>query len=57
MESASIFSLAASKGIVLSELTPQRTSLEEAYMALTENSVEYRTGAGVDSGVDSAAAA
>ncbi|GAB3973548.1 ABC transporter ATP-binding protein [Plantactinospora veratri] len=33
--------LALAEGIVLSELTPQRTSLEEAFMELTRESVEY----------------
>ena len=35
--------LAAAKRVVLHELTPQRASLEDAYMALTGDSVEYRT--------------
>jgi ABC-2 type transport system ATP-binding protein len=32
--------------IVISELTPQQASLEEAFMSLTGESVEYRAGAG-----------
>jgi ABC-2 type transport system ATP-binding protein len=32
---------AAEAGIVLHELTPQRASLEEAFMELTKDSVEY----------------
>ncbi len=36
--------LAAARRLVLHELTPQRASLEDAYMALTGDSVEYRTG-------------
>jgi ABC-2 type transport system ATP-binding protein len=32
--------------IVISELTPQQASLEEAFMSLTGESVEYRTSAG-----------
>ncbi len=42
--------IAAAHGIVLSELTPQSASLEEAFMELTHDEVEYRnpsTGAGV----------
>lgn len=35
---------AARAGIVLHELTPLKASLEEAYMALTQNEVEYRAG-------------
>ncbi|MHB1288806.1 MAG: ABC transporter ATP-binding protein, partial [Georgenia sp.] len=34
---------AAAHGIVLHELTPQRASLEEAYMSLTQDAVEYRS--------------
>ena len=33
--------LAAARGLVLHELTPQRASLEEAFMELTKDSVEY----------------
>ncbi|KIC56106.1 ABC transporter ATP-binding protein [Microbacterium hominis] len=35
--------LAADRGIPLHELTPRTGSLEEAYMALTEGSVQYKT--------------
>ena len=35
---------AAAAGIVLHELTSIGASLEDAYMALTQNEVEYRTG-------------
>ncbi|WP_448071269.1 ABC transporter ATP-binding protein [Georgenia yuyongxinii] len=34
---------AAANGIVLHELSPQRASLEEAYMTLTQDAVEYRS--------------
>ena len=34
--------LAAYHGLVLSELTPQRASLEDAFMELTRDSVEYK---------------
>jgi ABC-2 type transport system ATP-binding protein len=43
MESADIGELAAANGIVLHELAPQRGSLEEAFMQLTGDSVEYHT--------------
>ena len=36
---------ALAEQIVLEELTPQRASLEQAFMSLTGSSVEYRTGA------------
>jgi ABC-2 type transport system ATP-binding protein len=42
MDAAEIGGLAAAEGVVLHELTPRRTSLEEAYMELTRDSVEYR---------------
>jgi ABC-2 type transport system ATP-binding protein len=42
---AEIGNQAARAGIALHELTPVSASLEEAYMALTQNDVEYRTGA------------
>jgi ABC-2 type transport system ATP-binding protein len=35
---------AARHAIVLSELTPHQASLEEAFMALTRDEIEYRTG-------------
>jgi ABC-2 type transport system ATP-binding protein len=38
--------IALQKRIVISELTPQQASLEEAFMSLTGESVEYRVGAG-----------
>ena len=46
MDSDSVGTLAAAHGIVLFELTPIRASLEEAFMELTRESVEYQaTGA------------
>jgi ABC-2 type transport system ATP-binding protein len=39
---AEIGRLASYHGIVLSELTPQRPSLEDAFMELTKDSVEYQ---------------
>jgi ABC-2 type transport system ATP-binding protein len=38
---------AAADRLVLHELTPQRASLEQAYMELTKDAVEYREGQGV----------
>ena len=42
MDSAEVGWLAAAHGIVLSELIPVRGSLEEAFMELTRDSVEYQ---------------
>jgi len=44
VSAAEIGNQAARAGIALHELTPVSASLEEAYMALTQNDVEYRTG-------------
>jgi ABC-2 type transport system ATP-binding protein len=44
ISAAEIGNQAARAGIALHELTPVSASLEEAYMALTQNDVEYRTG-------------
>jgi ABC-2 type transport system ATP-binding protein len=49
MDSASIGELAAASGAVLHELSPQRGSLEEAFIQLTGDSVEYHAGLGIDS--------
>jgi ABC-2 type transport system ATP-binding protein len=38
--------IAARDGLVLHELTPQRASLEDAYLRLTGDAVEYHTGDG-----------
>jgi ABC-2 type transport system ATP-binding protein len=43
MESAAIGELAAANGVVLHELSRQAASLEEAFMRLTGDSVDYRT--------------
>ncbi len=43
MESAAIGELAAANSVVLHELSPQAASLEEAFMQLTGDSVDYRT--------------
>ncbi|MGW1347426.1 ABC transporter ATP-binding protein [Kribbella sp. NPDC002412] len=42
MSGEEIGKLAAYHGIALSELTPQRASLEDAFMELTKDSVEYQ---------------
>ncbi|MGW4944019.1 ABC transporter ATP-binding protein [Actinoplanes sp. NPDC004185] len=42
MSAEDIGKLAAYHGVVLSELTPQRASLEDAFMALTKDSVDYQ---------------
>ena len=42
MDSAEAGRLAAAHGIALSELIPVRASLEEAFMELTRDSVEYQ---------------
>jgi ABC-2 type transport system ATP-binding protein len=44
LSAAQIGELAASNRVVLHELTPQQASLEEAFMDLTQGSVEYRAG-------------
>jgi ABC-2 type transport system ATP-binding protein len=45
LDSAAIGEIAARRAIVLHELTPQHASLEEAFMALTGDSVEYHASA------------
>jgi ABC-2 type transport system ATP-binding protein len=44
LDASAIGDLAGAHGIVLHELSPQEASLEEAYMELTHDSVEYRAG-------------
>jgi ABC-2 type transport system ATP-binding protein len=46
MDSAEVERLAAAHGITLSELIPLRASLEEAFMELTRDSVEYQAAGG-----------
>jgi ABC-2 type transport system ATP-binding protein len=46
MPSDAIGELAAANGLVLHELSPQRASLEEAFMELTSDSVEYHAQGG-----------
>jgi ABC-2 type transport system ATP-binding protein len=52
LTSGQIGQLAARDGVVLHELTPQRATLEEAFMALTGDSVEYHA---TEPGPDAAA--
>ncbi|MGI8715622.1 MAG: ABC transporter ATP-binding protein [Solirubrobacteraceae bacterium] len=44
LSSAQIGTVAARHGVILHELTPQRASLEQAFMRLTGSSVEYQAG-------------
>jgi ABC-2 type transport system ATP-binding protein len=43
MSSRTIGELASERGVVLHELTPVRASLEEAFMNLTRDALEYHT--------------
>jgi ABC-2 type transport system ATP-binding protein len=58
LPSPRIGELAAREGLVLHELTPQLASLEEAFMELTRDSVEYntRTGQPAATGIQAAPA-
>jgi ABC-2 type transport system ATP-binding protein len=44
LETAHVGNLAFDNGVRLHELVPQRASLEEAFMGLTRESVEYHAG-------------
>jgi ABC-2 type transport system ATP-binding protein len=44
ISASAIGDLAGTNGIILHELSPQEVSLEEVYMELTHDSVEYRSG-------------
>lgn len=58
-DAVAVGELAAAQGFVLHELTPVTSTLEEAYMSLTADSVEYQTGLATDHvghGVDQPAA-
>ena len=50
LEAPAIGQAAADTGTVLHELTPQRASLEEAFMELTRDSVEYHAEASAPAG-------
>jgi ABC-2 type transport system ATP-binding protein len=53
MTAARIGELAAQHSLVLHELTPVQASLEEVFMELTQESVEFRSHAPMDAGVAS----
>ena len=53
LEAPTIGQLAAQGGVVLYELTPQEVSLEEAYMELTQDSVEFHAASGAGTPVPS----
>jgi len=55
-EAAAIGELAAANGVVLHELSPQRGSLEEAFMELTREDVQFHGPAGIPTGPASGAA-
>jgi ABC-2 type transport system ATP-binding protein len=44
LDAARIAELTAERGLLLHELTPQRASLEEAYIELTQDAVEFTAG-------------
>jgi ABC-2 type transport system ATP-binding protein len=48
MDATGISELAAARGIPLYELTPRSASLEEAYLQLTDDALEYRAGSDSD---------
>jgi len=50
LESAAVGELAALDHVVLHELTPRAASLEEAFMELTRDSVDFRTDTAVSIG-------
>jgi len=46
--------IAAANGIAVHELTPHRASLEDAFMKLTNDSIEFHGGTTVDAGLETA---
>jgi ABC-2 type transport system ATP-binding protein len=44
MTSAAVGEMIARERLIVHELTPVRTSLEDAFMELTRDAVEYRSG-------------
>ncbi|MFJ6691725.1 ABC transporter ATP-binding protein [Streptomyces sp. NPDC091294] len=50
LEAAEIGALASVSGVELHELTPRQVSLEKAFMDLTSEAVEYRTGSEKETG-------
>ncbi|MCO1654394.1 ATP-binding cassette domain-containing protein [Pseudonocardia humida] len=57
MTAAEVGGLAALHGVALAELTPRRATLEEAFLELTRDSVEYPVGGSVPERVDGAVGA
>ncbi len=47
LSTSAIGELAGGRGVILHELSPQAASLEEAFMEMTHDSVEYRGGGGM----------
>lgn len=47
LDAPAIGAIAFAQGILLTELSPQRASLEDAFMEMTRDSVEYRAGGGL----------
>jgi ABC-2 type transport system ATP-binding protein len=54
VDSSAIGTIAAAHGIALAELTPQGTSLEEAFFELTRNETDYRAHAGASTAASAA---
>jgi ABC-2 type transport system ATP-binding protein len=52
IDAPGIWKLAAKEGMVIYELTPRHASLEEAYLDLTSETTQYRTGTIDDAGAD-----
>jgi ABC-2 type transport system ATP-binding protein len=52
IDNVEIATVAAASGVLLYELTPQRATLEETFMALTSDSVDYRGDDRAANGVD-----
>jgi ABC-2 type transport system ATP-binding protein len=53
MDAPAIAGLAAARGVPVHELVPRHASLEQAYLDLTEGSVEYRAGTAAGEGAPS----
>lgn len=47
LDAATVGAIAFEQGILLNELSSQRASLEDAFMEMTRDSVEYRAGSGL----------
>jgi ABC-2 type transport system ATP-binding protein len=55
LDAGQIGDLAAARGIALHELTPRQASLEEAFMELTRDSVDYQAGSPISTAAGKAA--